>query len=119
MSEAERARVAERLEVLAPRMGALALGSDVCEEWPVGPRPARGPVAAEGAPPILVITTTGDPATPYEWGLQLAEQLTSGVLVVNDGAGHTAYGQGNPCIDAIVERYLIDLEVPEYGAACP
>lgn len=73
--------------------------------------------AAEGAPPILVIGTTGDPATPYEWSQQLADSLASGVLYSVDGEGHTAY-TSIPCVAPVVNAYLIDLEVPEPGDGC-
>jgi pimeloyl-ACP methyl ester carboxylesterase len=72
---------------------------------------------ATGAPPILVIGTTGDPATPYEWAVELADYLDSGVLYTVEGEGHTAYGSIG-CVADAVNAYLIDLEVPEGDASC-
>ncbi len=67
---------------------------------------------AEGAPPILVIGNTGDPATPYQWSEQLASTLASGVLYTVEGEGHTAYGTFD-CLEADVTAYLVDLVVPQ------
>src|SRR5690606_21387789 len=74
-----------------------------------------GPAA--GAPPILVIGTTGDPATPYDWSVQLAEFLDSAVLYTVEGEGHTAY-TSIACVADVVDAYLIDLEVPDEGGSC-
>ena len=71
-----------------------------------------------GAAPILVIGTTRDPATPYEWAVSLADQLDSAVLLTRDGDGHTGYRAGNACIDSAVEDYLLDGTVPEDGTTC-
>jgi pimeloyl-ACP methyl ester carboxylesterase len=103
----------------APRFGAvLAYGALACAYWPVPPvdRPAR--VVARGAPPILVIGTTRDPATPMRWSESLAEQLESGVLLIHDGDGHTAYGNGVACVDDTADAYLISLKVPKDGRRC-
>ncbi|MCD4532702.1 alpha/beta hydrolase [Nocardioides sp. cx-169] len=75
-------------------------------------------IRGEGAPPILVVGTTRDPATPYEWAVALAERLESGVLLTRDGDGHTAYNAGNECIDTAIEDYLIDGVVPDDGTEC-
>ena len=75
-------------------------------------------VDASGAPPIVVVGTTRDPATPYEWSQALAEQLDSGVLVTRDGDGHTGYNAGNECVDLAVEAYLVEGTVPDDGLAC-
>lgn len=72
---------------------------------------------ADGAPPILVIGTTGDPATPYDWSQRLADSLASGVLYSVDGEGHTAYTSID-CVTPVVNAYLIDLEVPDPGDGC-
>lgn len=66
---------------------------------------------ADGAPPILVIGNTGDPATPYEWSVALADTLASGVLYTVEAEGHTAYGSFD-CVEADVTTYLVDLTVP-------
>jgi pimeloyl-ACP methyl ester carboxylesterase len=75
-------------------------------------------IRGEGAAPILVLGTTRDPATPFKWAEALSAQLESGVLIERDGDGHTAYNSDNPCIDAIVEDYLIDGTVPENPTRC-
>ena len=75
-------------------------------------------IRAEGADPILVLGTTRDPATPMKWAEALADQLESGVLIRRDGDGHTAYNQGNECVDAAVEDYLIEGVVPEDPTDC-
>ena len=41
-------------------------------------------VHAKGAAPILVVGTTGDPATPYHWAQALAKQLDSAQLLTWD-----------------------------------
>ena len=75
-------------------------------------------ITAAGAPPIVVVGTTRDPATPYAWAVSLAKQLKSGVLVSRDGDGHTGYNAGNTCVDEAVEGYLVDGTVPKGGLSC-
>lgn len=88
------------------------LGNQVCGSWPV---PVEGKVArvtAAGAPPIVVIGTTGDPATPYASARSLAGQLPGGVLLTLRGQGHTAYRNKNACINERVDRYFVAGTLP-------
>ncbi len=97
----------------APTIAPFWQGADVCAVWPYEPTGTRGEITAKGAAPILVVGTTGDPATPYEWSVALAEQLESGALLTYDGEGHTGYNKGDACVDGAVEDYLINGLVPE------
>ncbi len=89
----------------------------VCETWTAAPAPPLK-LTAKGAPPILVVGTTGDSATPYEHAVSMAEQLESGVLLTFDGAGHGAVTGGNECIADAVTEYLVEGVVPEDGTTC-
>ena len=86
--------------------------------WPVKSGNRTTALDAEGAPPIVVVGTTRDPATPYEQAVALAKQLESGVLVSRDGDGHTGFGQGNKCVDRAIEGFLVGGTVPENGLSC-
>lgn len=100
----------------APVIGPF-FGPDLsCPLWPVAPDREPRPVGA-GAPPIVVVGTTNDPATPYEYAQGMAKQLRSGVLVTLKGYGHTAYGQSD-CIQKVVNHYLLDGTVPTAGTTC-
>lgn len=102
----------------APHFGASAATSGLtCAYWPYKPDPLSAPKAA-GAPPIVVISTTNDPATPYEWGLAMSKQLESGRLIIHRGEGHTIYAQGDSCVDQAVNDYLINLQAPAQGKTC-
>ncbi|MEU1156964.1 alpha/beta hydrolase, partial [Streptomyces sp. NPDC005918] len=90
-----------------------------CKDWPVGSgagHPHR--VRADGVPPVLVVGTTGDPATPYEEAESLAGQFPGGMLLTYDDIGHTAYGRGGPCVSDAVDAYLIDGKRIRPGATC-
>lgn len=88
------------------------LGDQVCANWPVPVQGRVQPVTAKGAPPILVLGTTGDPATPYAWARSLAGQLPGGVLLTLRGEGHTAYRNRVPCINERVDRFFVSGAVP-------
>jgi len=110
-------RSAQREAKKAPVLGPLSGADLVCPLWPVPPAPRQPRITAEGAAPILVLGTTGDPATPYENAEGMARQLDSGVLVTLEGEGHTAYGQST-CVRAAVNAYLVDGTVPAEGTRC-
>jgi pimeloyl-ACP methyl ester carboxylesterase len=95
-----------------------ALGDLICQQWPFPSRAELAPVSGAGADPIVVVGTTGDPATPYQWAESLADQLESGVLLTYVGEGHIAYDERDPCIVRAVDRYLIDGTVPNDGLVC-
>jgi pimeloyl-ACP methyl ester carboxylesterase len=102
-----------------PRLGEGLVNDYVrCALWPARPQPLPR-LNAPRSPPILVISTTGDPATPYASGVAVAARLPKGVLLTNVGDGHTAFGQGKPCVDDAVMRYLLTLEPPPNGLRCP
>ena len=79
------------------------------------PRPA--PASDLGAPPILVVGTTGDPVTPYAWAVGLAKELTGGRLLTWRGQSHVAYYY-SACVRAFVETYLIAGTLPPPGTTC-
>ncbi len=104
----------------APRFGSYIMwGSLPCAFWPAKSPDANRRLTAEGAPPIVVIGTLRDPATPYEWAEALSTQLKSGRLITYDGDGHTAYLTGSTCVDRLVDRYLISQTPPADGIRCP
>jgi pimeloyl-ACP methyl ester carboxylesterase len=112
-------RYTARFERASPTFGAIfAYGLSACENWPVHSGRKGAPVHAAGAPPILVVGTTRDPATPLVWARSLAKQLDSGVLVKRDGDGHTGYHAGNSCVDSTVESYLVSGKVPTGEVDC-
>ena len=88
-----------------------------CAFWPVPPTSTPHEIEVEGLPPVLVVSTTNDPATPYQAGIDLARQL-GGTLVTYEGTQHTVVFQGDACIDEIATAYLIDGELPADGARC-
>ncbi|WP_374311861.1 alpha/beta hydrolase [Microbacterium sp.] len=117
-SDADIAAAEERLQAEAPTVAPYWFGPDPCAVWPYPATGTRGEITADGAAPIVVVGTTNDPATPYEWSVSLAEQLSSGVLVTREGEGHTGYNKGNDCVDEAVESYLLEGTVPQDGLTC-
>ena len=111
--------LADRVRRDAPRFGPLiALSGTICAEWPVPPVGAPKRVTAPGSPPVVVIGTTGDPATPYAWSVELADQLEKGVLVTYRGDGHTVYRAGSSaCVRDVVNHYLVTT-VPPAATTC-
>jgi pimeloyl-ACP methyl ester carboxylesterase len=97
--------------------GPLAVGMLPCTFWP-GKRDPYPAGPATGAPPIVVVGTTGDPATPYENTADLAGMLGVGHVLTWEGQGHTAY-PSTSCIVSAVDNYLLDLKVPQEGLRCP
>ncbi|MET9916592.1 alpha/beta hydrolase [Streptomyces sp. NPDC006435] len=90
-----------------------------CSQWPVEGEHDDPETSAPGAGPILVVGTTGDPATPYEGARKMADELGRGVgvLLTNKGEGHGAYG-GNACVTSAVNTYFLDGKVPDDGKTC-
>lgn len=111
--------LASRLTASAPDFGAIEAWSTLpCAYWPARPEADPAPAHAPNAPPILVIGSTGDPATPYTWAKALAEQLPRATLLTRTGSGHTAY-RASSCIRTWADRYLETLKMPPTGTVCP
>jgi pimeloyl-ACP methyl ester carboxylesterase len=112
-------QVAAQAARVAPRFGASTVWLGLpCTFWPVPAEGKVAPIHAPGAPPIIVVGTIHDPATPYSWAQSLAAELKSGRLLTAEGASHTSYGRGNPCVDGAVDSYLTELRVPAANARC-
>jgi pimeloyl-ACP methyl ester carboxylesterase len=88
-----------------------------CAYWPVKPTGHAGPLTADGAPPILLIGGTDDPATPYAWAQSVSRQLAGSVLLTRNGNGHTSY-DASACAHAAIDDYLINLTLPAPGTIC-
>ncbi len=103
----------------APHFGAGNVGLGMpCAFWPVPSVGRAAPIVAAGAAPIVVVGTTGDPATPVAWAHGLAGELGSGVLLLHRGEGHTAFPAGDRCLDPAIVRYLVDAVAPAAGTVC-
>lgn len=89
----------------------------VCAFWPVDGGPSRQAVSASGAPPILVIGTSNDPATPLANAVSVSEALDDGRLIVFEGDRHTAYS-ASACVRQLVSDYFVADIAPTTTVTC-
>ncbi len=110
---------AKELTAAAPVFGPqMSWGGTSCDKWPFHSTRLREPIAAKGSAPILVVGTTGDPATPYQWAKNLASQLENGHLITYKGEGHTAYNGKSACVNNAVEDFFLKDVVPTKDPRC-
>jgi pimeloyl-ACP methyl ester carboxylesterase len=122
MDDPERATVEEddatapQFTEVAPRFAPGTTGSYFCTFYPPAEHP-RVDITGAGAGPILVVGTTGDPATPLASSQNMADALEEGVLLTVTADQHTGYGV-NQCSYDVIDGYLVDLTVPAVGTVC-
>ncbi|GAA2035531.1 alpha/beta hydrolase [Catenulispora yoronensis] len=94
------------------------LAEPMCGDWPYQTPEKPHQIKAEGSDPILVVGTTGDPATPYQNAVNLAKGFANARLLTRVGTGHAAFGSGNACAQSAMEAYLISGTLPADGTRC-
>lgn len=82
--------------------GNRAWSLEPCEMWPAPSVREPGPVRASSAGPVLILNTTGDPATPLSWAQSLHNQIKASTLVVAPAEGHIASSQSTCAEDALM-----------------
>ena len=90
-----------------------------CASWKYKPVKPLKSYAAKGSPTIVVVGTTGDPATPYSQAVSLAHKvLSNGYLVTWKGEGHTAYGRSNSCVNDAIDGFFINGTLAKTEPTC-
>lgn len=88
-----------------------------CAYWPVKAKRDQGAITVQGAPPILLVGGTNDPATPYAEAVAVSKQIKGSVLLTRQGNGHTSY-DASSCAHAAEDAYLINLTLPAAETTC-
>ncbi len=118
-SLADHERQATEAEKVAPTWGAFLMWSSMpCAFWPDKPAAPPAKISAEGSGLIVVVGTTRDPATPYEWSVMLNKELANSTLITFDGDGHTAYTRSNSCVDNAIDAYYVKGTPPPADLKC-
>ncbi|MEU4804993.1 alpha/beta hydrolase [Actinosynnema sp. NPDC023587] len=112
------AREAERLGRQYPLAGWYQTTAP-CAFWKRPPLQLKAPTG-KGVPPVLMVQSARDPATPLE-GAQRAHRkfANSRMLTVTDEGDHGVYAFGNPCVDDVVESFIVDGKIPRKDSTCP
>ncbi|MFF0729505.1 alpha/beta hydrolase [Streptomyces sp. NPDC004134] len=104
----------------SPIFGTFMAGQMLtCTGWPVPGDNESRQVRATKAPAALLVATTGDPATPYKGGADMAKELDNDSVVLTfESVGHTGYITGDACVDGNVNDFLLDGKRPKKGTRC-
>lgn len=114
---AELASLEKEFAKASPMFGPDQVGAAIsCTGWPAYTDYIRR-IDKTGAPPILLIGTKGDPATPYQWAAQTARHLGKGVVLTYEGEGHGGY-TASQCVRDKADAFLLDGVLPPEGTSC-
>lgn len=97
-----------------PRLDGNVYTGLTCAWWPSAPTEIvlNEPLTAEGVP-TFVLNATLDPATPFEEGKTVFENLADGYHLYVEGGRHSIYGWGYDCPDQYITDFLVDGKLPD------
>ncbi|SHN26168.1 alpha/beta hydrolase [Streptomyces yunnanensis] len=79
-----------------------------CASWPVKQQTPVEVKTGKGLPPVLIVQSTRDAATPYDGAVELHKRLAGSRLITERDAGsHGVTGLVNPCINNRVDAYFL------------
>ena len=107
-----------KVEKVAPTIGPF-MGPDLgCPTWPVkSDGDLNNKISYRGSNDVLVIGTTGDPATPYEYAEHMHKALKHSRLITLKGNGHLGFDQSG-CVQHKVINYFVDGTLPKKKSTC-
>ena len=112
----------EKVEALAVQLKDARLGLAYsrlgCVGWPVANLTPKPGAFGAGVPPVLLMGSTGDPATPYTWAESAAARVPGSRLLTTVSYTHTSYLFGLECVDKAVDAYLLETTLPAAGLRC-
>jgi len=96
-----------------PRLDGSVYTGVSCGYWPSSPTETvqREPLVLEGVP-VFVLNAGLDPATPFEDGEAVFNNLDNGYHIYAEGGVHSIIGWGYECPDVYVNDFLIDGTLP-------
>ena len=114
---------AKRFDVAAPIFGPYLAYTNIACKYLTPPTKDKftrstNKITSINTAPVIVIGTTGDPATPYEWAVGLSKIFTSSKLITLNADGHTGQGRGSACVDDAVDAYLLEGKSPKKNLSC-
>ncbi|MFB7878322.1 alpha/beta hydrolase [Nocardia sp. NPDC056064] len=98
--------------------GTGAAPLELCASWPVPNTSTPHRISAPGLPTVVVVSTTEDPATPYQAGVDLAAQLGAELITFRGNRHTAALVAGDSCLDDAVIDYLVELTTPASDLTC-
>jgi pimeloyl-ACP methyl ester carboxylesterase len=108
---------AEKVAAAAPVFGPYIGLSGLACKYFTTPQPVEVTKTKTNAT-IVIVGTTGDPATPYAWAKGLAKLLPNSDLLTYVGDGHTGQGRGNACVDDAIDAFYLKGTLPTAGLRC-
>ncbi len=96
-----------------PRLDGSVYTGLSCAFWPSSPTEVvtTESLVAEGVP-TFVLNATLDPATPFEEGKAVYENLADGYHFYVEGGRHSIYGWGYDCPDQYISDFMVDGTLP-------
>ncbi|MGW0946251.1 alpha/beta hydrolase [Streptomyces sp. NPDC002623] len=90
-----------------------------CATWPVQQRTPVNVKTAKGLPPVLIVQSERDAATPYEGAVELHQRFKGSRLITEKDAGsHGVTSLVNTCINTRVDAYLLTGELDAKDVTC-
>lgn len=96
-----------------PRLDGSVYTGVSCAFWPSSPTDVinREPLTLEGVP-TFVLNAKLDPATPFEQGETVFNNLADGYHLYAEGGVHSIFGWGYDCPDQYVTDFLVNGTLP-------
>ncbi|MFF4360912.1 alpha/beta hydrolase [Streptomyces sp. NPDC001604] len=90
-----------------------------CATWPVKQRTPVNVKTHKGLPPVMIVQSTHDAATPYDGAVELHNRFQGSRLITEKDAGsHGVTGLVNPCINQKVDDYLLSGKLDAADVTC-
>ncbi|WP_026248717.1 alpha/beta hydrolase [Streptomyces sp. LaPpAH-108] len=90
-----------------------------CATWPAKQHTPVEVTTHRGLPPVLIVQSTNDAATPYEGAVSLHKRFKNSRLITERDAGsHGVTGLVNPCINERVDAYLLKGQLDRSDVTC-
>jgi len=90
-----------------------------CATWPVKQQSPVEVRTGKGLPPVLIVQSQRDAATPYEGAVVLHQRFKGSRLITEKDAGsHGVTGLVNPCINSRVDAYFLTGKLDAADVTC-
>ncbi|MBV2352760.1 alpha/beta hydrolase [Streptomyces sp. J2-1] len=90
-----------------------------CATWPAKQHTPVEVKSHRDLPPVLIVQSTRDAATPYEGAVDLHKRFRNSRMITEEGAGsHGVTNLVNPCVNERVDTYLLTGRLDRSDVSC-